>query len=161
MLKRCSHDEDIHHPTPKRMRVARLPKTDRLSTLSDELLLQILSFLPTKALLLCQRYVRMSQPKTAFAGHLIHCSSLDCLVDSMPWLETRSCGKGNITHDGYGLERAAQHAKGVPIYPHLVSTTRPKCQHGSTMDTWREAAQSQIGNGNIAFNTTGPEGFAA
>ncbi|PLB45357.1 F-box domain protein [Aspergillus steynii IBT 23096] len=58
MLKRCNHDEDIHHPARKRIHMARVEKTDLISTLSDELLLQILSFLPTTTLLLCQRLSR-------------------------------------------------------------------------------------------------------
>lgn len=57
MLKRCNCDRDIHYPVRKRIRVAQVEEADYISALSDELLLQILSFLPTTALLSCQRYV--------------------------------------------------------------------------------------------------------
>jgi hypothetical protein len=46
-------DCDGEHPAPKLRRVA---KVDRLSRLSDELLLRVLYLVPVDSLLLCQRY---------------------------------------------------------------------------------------------------------
>ena len=44
-------DDEVEHPT----KVRRLVKVDRLSKLSDELLVRILSFLPVSSLLTSQR----------------------------------------------------------------------------------------------------------
>ncbi|OJJ44194.1 hypothetical protein ASPZODRAFT_122598 [Penicilliopsis zonata CBS 506.65] len=58
MSKRCRSDfvEDL--PVQKRLRSAGLDNTDRLSSLSDELLLHILSFLPIPSLIICQSLSR-------------------------------------------------------------------------------------------------------
>ncbi|KAH7412166.1 F-box domain-containing protein [Phaeosphaeria sp. MPI-PUGE-AT-0046c] len=50
-MKRAHEDCDGERPT----KVRRVVKVDRLSKLSDELLVRILSFVPTESLLLCQR----------------------------------------------------------------------------------------------------------
>lgn len=47
-------------PPPKRLRMTPSGHLDHISTLSDELLLHILSFLPLPALLVCQQYVLLS-----------------------------------------------------------------------------------------------------
>lgn len=47
--ERTSPDED-----------ATIPPRDFLSTLSDELILLVLSFLPTSSIIICQRYLRSS-----------------------------------------------------------------------------------------------------
>jgi hypothetical protein len=52
-MKRAREDCDGEYPAPKLRRVA---KVDRLSRLSDELLLRVLYFVPVDSLLLCQRY---------------------------------------------------------------------------------------------------------
>ncbi|KAL4986674.1 hypothetical protein BDW68DRAFT_162832 [Aspergillus falconensis] len=56
---KCSkrhHDELSDSPPPKRLRVTEdARQVDRISSLSDEILLHILSFLPIPALLTCQR----------------------------------------------------------------------------------------------------------
>lgn len=54
------HDDLSDSPPPKRLRVAEEARqVDRLSSLSDEILLHILSFLPIPALLTCQRSERL------------------------------------------------------------------------------------------------------
>lgn len=55
MHKRSRDNERTPSPAPKRLR-ATADRTDRLSSLSDELLIQILSFLPIPSLITCQRY---------------------------------------------------------------------------------------------------------
>ncbi|RWQ95087.1 F-box domain protein [Paecilomyces variotii] len=57
MSKRSRDNERTSSPAPKRLR-ATADRTDRLSSLSDELLIQILSFLPIPSLITCQRLSR-------------------------------------------------------------------------------------------------------
>jgi len=52
-MKRAREDYDGERPAAK---VRRVGKLDRLSKLSDELLVRILSFVPVTSLLVCQRY---------------------------------------------------------------------------------------------------------
>ncbi|PYH92032.1 F-box domain protein [Aspergillus ellipticus CBS 707.79] len=58
MLKRRDVDSPPVLRTPKRPRMSQGDHTDRISALSDELLLQILSFLPLPSLLVCQQLSR-------------------------------------------------------------------------------------------------------
>ena len=53
MVKRYRHEDSDSQPVRKRLRP---DVPDRLSYLSDEVLLRTLSFLPVSDLLLCQRY---------------------------------------------------------------------------------------------------------
>ncbi|KAL4786684.1 hypothetical protein BJX76DRAFT_320448 [Aspergillus varians] len=56
MSKRCNDDELSKSPPPKRTRTTEAGlQTDHLSSLSNEILLHILSFLPITSLLTCQR----------------------------------------------------------------------------------------------------------
>ncbi|KAL4912163.1 hypothetical protein BDW62DRAFT_31119 [Aspergillus aurantiobrunneus] len=57
MSKRCNNDNELSQsPLPKRSRTTEVGhQTDLLSSLSNEILLHILSFLPIPALLTCQR----------------------------------------------------------------------------------------------------------
>lgn len=58
MSKRRNDNELSKHPPPKRPRTTEAGlQTDNLSSLSNEILLHILSFLPIPALLICQRSV--------------------------------------------------------------------------------------------------------
>ncbi|KAJ5231957.1 hypothetical protein N7468_004913 [Penicillium chermesinum] len=60
MAKRTRRDSTSYPdiPAPKRLRDVRAPPIDRLSSLSNELLLHILSFLPIESLNVCQRLSR-------------------------------------------------------------------------------------------------------
>ncbi|PWY65346.1 F-box domain protein [Aspergillus heteromorphus CBS 117.55] len=58
MSKRRGATSPPLYPSPKRFRTSRSDHADQISTLSDELLLQILSFLPMPSLLICQRVSR-------------------------------------------------------------------------------------------------------
>jgi hypothetical protein len=59
-MKRAREDCDgeEEHPT----KVRRLANSDRLSSLSDEILVRILAFVPVASLLVCQRYCFPSHP---------------------------------------------------------------------------------------------------
>jgi hypothetical protein len=52
-MKRAREDCDGERPLAK---LRRVEKIDRLSILSDEIIVRILSFVPVDALLVCQRY---------------------------------------------------------------------------------------------------------
>jgi hypothetical protein len=54
MKRAYEGDDDGEHPA----KVQRLLNPDKLSKLSEELLVRILSFLPVPSLLVCQRYVK-------------------------------------------------------------------------------------------------------
>jgi hypothetical protein len=56
MSKRRRDDTQLGLPPTKRYRDTATSPLDRLSSLSDELLLHILSFLPISGLNVCQRY---------------------------------------------------------------------------------------------------------
>ena len=57
MSKRCRNDETKYWPPSKRLRIGELAaNADRLSILSDEIILYIFSFLPIPSLIVCQRY---------------------------------------------------------------------------------------------------------
>ena len=58
MSKRPREDTHLDGSLAKRARDATMGRVDRLSSLSDELLLHILSFLPVSSLNVCQRYER-------------------------------------------------------------------------------------------------------
>jgi len=57
-MKRA-HDGDEENEPPAK--VQRLLHPDRLSRLSEELLVRVLSFIPVPSLLVCQRLVRSSE----------------------------------------------------------------------------------------------------
>ena len=58
MSKRVRVEDDLDDaPSPKRVRSS---STDRLSNLSDELILRVLGYLPVSQLVVCQRYVYLS-----------------------------------------------------------------------------------------------------
>ena len=62
MVKRArSEEDDEGRQQPKRQQQRHPSSIDRLSSLSDELLLRILSNLPVSTLTLCQRYVLKSR----------------------------------------------------------------------------------------------------
>lgn len=55
MVKRARQEDDAAgSPATKRVRPS---SVDRLSRLSDELVLRVLSYLPVSQLVICQRYV--------------------------------------------------------------------------------------------------------
>jgi len=56
-MSKRSGDELTESPPSKRLCVGKTDPTDRLSSLSDEILLHILSFLPIPSLAVCQRYI--------------------------------------------------------------------------------------------------------
>jgi hypothetical protein len=56
MSKRRRDDAQFDLPSAKRYRDGVTSPLDRLSSLSDELLLHVLSFLPISSLNVCQRY---------------------------------------------------------------------------------------------------------
>ncbi|KAL1985568.1 hypothetical protein VTN96DRAFT_7788 [Rasamsonia emersonii] len=58
MSKRCRDDEQTDSPPSKRHCGGEVDRVDRLSSLSDEILLHILSFLPIPSLIVCQRLSR-------------------------------------------------------------------------------------------------------
>jgi hypothetical protein len=60
MVKRLLETEDLPEPPAKRIR-ADPASTDRLSNLSDELILRIFSYLSPAELNRCQRYVIMTK----------------------------------------------------------------------------------------------------
>jgi hypothetical protein len=75
-MKRVREDCDGDtHPA----KVRRVIKFDRLSKLSDELLLHILSFVPVDALLVCQRY-----HSNFFLSHILLTPS-GCRRSSVVW----------------------------------------------------------------------------
>jgi hypothetical protein len=53
IMKRAREEEDVDDRPAK---VQRFSKLDRLSRLSEELLVRILTFIPVPSLLVCQRY---------------------------------------------------------------------------------------------------------
>ena len=61
MSKRRNDDGLTNNPLPKRIRTSEGDGVDRFSSLSDELLLQILSFLPRSSLITCQRYLNLTE----------------------------------------------------------------------------------------------------
>lgn len=69
VMKRALEEVDNgEHPSKSR----RLSKPDRLSRLSDELLVRVLSFVPIASLLVCQRYKHLNevpQPTLTFSGY--------------------------------------------------------------------------------------------
>jgi len=54
MAKRARNEGAVKEPDAKRLRASSI---DRLSRLSDELILRILSYVPVSQLVVCQRYV--------------------------------------------------------------------------------------------------------
>lgn len=82
-MKRSHVDEDeFEHPA----KVRRVVKVDRLSKLSDELLVRILSFLPVSSLLTSQRQVWPEQPHVVLTDKSRICKKYSQLaVDSELW----------------------------------------------------------------------------
>ena len=61
MGKRARTEDGIDRERPtKHLRASSL---DRLSRLSDELILRVLSYLPVSQLVVCQRYVSVTKPR--------------------------------------------------------------------------------------------------
>lgn len=78
MSKRCNNDNDddnaaIHAPPSKRPRTTGVRGVDRLSSLSDELLLHILSCLPIPSLIVCQGYSIPSEEVIYFLNDMANC----------------------------------------------------------------------------------------
>ena len=62
MVRRGLEDAEVDRESKRRRR----DDADRLSKLSDELLLRALSFLPVPTLTICQRCVQASQMQSVF-----------------------------------------------------------------------------------------------
>lgn len=99
MPKRPRGDKRSDTPPAKRTKGPLTGRIDRLSSLSDELLLNILSYLPISSLNVCQRYGESF-------GTLIKwllTFQADCHVGSTLLVETLNSGKDNTIHSGCAL----------------------------------------------------------
>lgn len=75
-------------PAPKRVKPS---VVDRLSKLSDELILRVLSFLPVSELVVCQRYVSSLLHVFAMSRH--HAKLSDSPASTKRWQEMVSSGR--------------------------------------------------------------------
>jgi len=132
MSKRCGDywDSDL---AQKRIRTRNdIGPVDRLSRLSNELLLHILSFLPVSSLNVCQRYAPfvISLSLRSFADLL----QTGYHIAFMPLVGTPRYGKGNTTRNGYGpVPAALQILDAQPFQSKQI--IHPRSQHGSIMGT--------------------------
>lgn len=103
MSKRRRDDAQFDLPPTKRHRDAVTSPLDRLSSLSDEILLHILSFLPISSLNVCQRYV----PSFGFICRFLPTLSVDCPIDSTLSQAILSFGNDSTIPSGFALEPVA------------------------------------------------------
>ena len=107
MTKRTWSGELVDCPPTKRFRLDKKTQPDILSSLSDEIILHILSFLSTPSLIICQRLAIFSDQENAlwkFIGFLANLETLGYLVASVLLLLTRNYGNANIIRGGFYLE---------------------------------------------------------
>jgi len=127
MSKRRRGSDESDASTRKRRRDSSAGSIDRLSCLSNELLLHILSFLPISSLSVCQRYalglpICRDRTKTDSAV-------TDYPVVSMPLVGTLNFGNVNIILNGCVLV--------LVVWPvldarpsRIKQNTRPRSRHG-------------------------------
>lgn len=150
-MSKRQRDDESNLPTSKRREL--VPSSlDQLSSLSNELLLHVLSFLPLSSLIACQGY---NHPSSRIRKNwLIH---PEYLIASIFFVKTPNFGKGTTTYSGYVLELADWPASSLPHPCNQKQTTiLPKFQHGLITDIYLEA-MSPTGKINIVCGKIGPE----
>lgn len=147
MSKRCRDDEQTDSPPSKRHRGGEVDRVDRLSSLSDEILLHILSFLPIPSLIVCQRYSSLCCSMDCMDS-LVTDVVIGCRVDFMLWRGIRNYGSGNTSLDGF--------CPGHAVYPTLKTRSflqglaiLQKSQSGLAIAILRRRAKSRIGKRSI------------
>jgi hypothetical protein len=156
MSKRCRDQCDPDLPQKRTRTRDDIGPVDRLSGLSNELLLHILSFLPVSSLNVCQRYIYSHWRRSFSEGFANLLPQPGYHIASMLLVGTPRYGKGNTTRNGCDHVPAASQ---VPDAQHSRprQIIRPRSQRGSTMGTWHRRA---IGNSSIGSGIIGPKGYA-
>jgi len=149
-MKRAREDCDGELAPPK---VRRVINFDRLSKLSDELLVRILSFVPVNSLLVCQRY----HPNPLHLKSAL--TSSGCQRSSAASLSIPSFGKLHTIGDlSFRAHPAYQESR--TLAPPTGSTTLRGCRNGSMMEILSKMESKLIGSSSIDSGTIGPKGNA-
>ena len=142
-----SEQDEVNEARRKRGRYL----LDRLSSLSDELVLRTLSFLPVSSLVVCQRYAT-----TACTTHVSAYSNfIDYHTVSILSLETLSSGSLPTTTASCAPERYASRVFGITAAQRRHSFTPHASRDGSRTSTWFEEASRRIGRSNTSSATIG------
>lgn len=149
-MKRAREDCDGELPPPK---VRRVINFDRLSKLSDELLVRILSFVPVDSLLVCQRYhINSLHWKSTL-------TSSGCQRNSAASPSIPSFGKLHTIGDSSSRAHPA-YQESRTLAPPTASTTLRGCRNGSTTEILSKMESKLTGSSSIDSGTTGPKGNA-
>jgi hypothetical protein len=149
--KRARDDEDNDGALPPAKR-EKSSYPDRLSRLSDELILRVLSFLPVSQLVTCQRYVN-SSPVIHYICSVAEIS--DCRTNTTYWREIVNYGRATTTIASYGLVQAGFLASKTWNSAQTTSTSHPRRQDGWRTSISSEAAERRIGRDSISFDRIG------
>ena len=148
MVKRRPSEQDEGNGT--RRKRGRYEAVDRLSILSDELVLRTLSFLPVSSLVVCQRYT------------ITECTHVSAFADfvgyhtgSTPSPETPSSGSLPTTNASYAPERHAFQVFEIKAAQRRHSFTPRVSRDGLRTSTWCEKGKRRIGRSNTSFATIG------
>ena len=124
-----TRDDGEYCEQPEKVR--RIDAQDRISKLSDEILVRILSFATVPTLLICQRYIYFQY------FYICDCTkiSIEFLRNSAVWQSTQSCGSLLTTKL---LSCRGQHeyrASEMPVPPPIICDIPRNFRNGWTMDT--------------------------
>lgn len=148
-MKRAHDGDDDNEPPTK---VQRLLHPDRLSRLSEELLVRVLSFIPVPSLLVCQRYVRPSEESNR--------TRTNCRAEyrngSAACLWILSFGRQPTTAHSFSHGHLAYPV--LKTLPTLIDYTIPLgCQNGWKTVILSRMGKKQTGNSNIVYGIIGQE----
>ncbi len=139
MSKRSHADSADILPAAKRVRSTAV---DRLSSLSDELILRTFSYLTISELVLCYRLVSASPSPGRLADIKDYRTGLVLLQ------RIRNYGNPRTMIASYALERSGSLACAIMTYSRGPSIFLRRSRDGSKMTTLSREADGQIGSGS-------------
>lgn len=139
-MPKRSHDDDVDTlPDTKRIRST---SDDRLSSLSDELILRTFSYLTISELVLCHRLVSaLPSP-----GRLADIKDYRPDLVLLQWI--RNYGNPRTMIASYALGRSGYPACAIMTYLRSPSISPPRSRDGLRMTTLSREADGQIGSGS-------------
>lgn len=139
-MSKRSHDDSAD--TLRAAKRVRSTAVDRLSSLSDELILRTFSYLTISELVLCHRLVIV----LLSPGNLADIEGYR--TDSVLWQRIRNYGNPRTMIASYALELYESLVCATMTYSRSPSISLPRFRDGSRMTTLLKEVDAQIGSGS-------------